>query len=282
MSQGQTSVAWAFDLTARGTLVGNITPPPGASVDFHHIYFQGALGTATEGIRGEKNIPAGSSNYSLDVPPGQYDVALRTYYLPAPQHSETKPYRVTIPPSVTTTLNFAESLGTAQAPVLVTGFLSNADVTRGQLWLEREDPLAPRVATAVDESLVNGRFDFALPYGLWRKVSISLSFGAESGSPSLVAQEPYLDAQVYHLYKRSNAPVLTVPANTTLSYGTELLSLVKTTLYFDVKEAQPTDPEILLSTRPPCCLAPTMRAASRAGMSTPPRMGPGPARASRR
>lgn len=95
MSQDRRASPGPFDLTARGHR--ETSPAPGASVDFHHIYFQGALGTATEGIRGEKNIPAGSSNHSLMFRLASMNVALRTYYLSPPPALEIWVHRVTIP-----------------------------------------------------------------------------------------------------------------------------------------------------------------------------------------
>ncbi|QSQ18554.1 endo-1,C4-beta-glucanase [Myxococcus landrumensis] len=247
MLQGQPSVSWSFDLTAQGTLAGTVTMPPTAAIRSHQLVFQGAIGTDTESSRGTVEVAARSA-YSFQLPPGQYDVFLRTYFQPGNHYSETKAYRVTIATGATTSHHFVEPLGTAQAPVLVTGFLSNADIVRGQMWLDRNETQVSHLAKAANSEMSNGRFDFTLPYGSWKKKSISLSFGADSSAPSLTSPASYLDAKVYRMYRGLNGSQLSVPADTTVSFGTELLQLVKTTLYFDVREATPAAPEILLST----------------------------------
>lgn len=246
MLQGQTNVSWTLDLTARGNLAGTVTMPPSASVKLHHLDFKGIYDTDTSGISGLVEVAARSS-YNLALPPGQYDVFLRTYFRPETQYSESVPYRVTVTAGATTTLNFAEPHGIAQAPVLVTGFLSNADLFRTQMWLERPMPPGALFPKAVDQSLENGRFDFTLPFGNWRKESISLTFSTDDNPENPSSPETFLDAKVHRIYRGGTGPLLTVPADTTVSFGTELMPLVKTTLYFDVREPSPASPEILLT-----------------------------------
>ncbi|WP_338864772.1 endo-1,C4-beta-glucanase [Myxococcus stipitatus] len=248
MLQGQNSVSWTFDLANKGNLAGAINFPPSASIASHEVRFQGIYGTATQGIEGRQPLQPRSA-YDIELPPGMYDVYLRTHFMAGPQYSDTKLYRVTVTTGATTSLNFTESLGTAQAPLLVTGFFSNADVDWARMGLVRVDPLAPFVTQAVDTSLENGRFDFSLPYGNWARDVIELSFiNGFTPTTSLVAGG-YLNANVSRQFTSQGNPPLVVPPDATVSFGTEVIPLVKTTLYFDVREASPTDPEILV-TRP--------------------------------
>ncbi|WP_201768983.1 endo-1,C4-beta-glucanase [Myxococcus stipitatus] len=234
---GPANVSWTENLPVPGHLVGTVSIAPTAPVSFHQVCFRGVAGTATALVLGERQVSAGGT-YDLELMPGQYDVYARTAIQSEGQYSETKAYRVTITSGATLTQNFAEAVGTAQAPLLVTGMYSNADLADAELLLKRQD--SAFVTEALDGTLTNGRFDFTLPQGTWRKGKVWLNFDNQTNP----AAPPY--ATVVRVYEAGGTPPLSVPANSTVSFGTETLKLVKTTLYFDVREANPTDPEIPL------------------------------------
>ncbi|WP_342380029.1 glycine-rich protein [Myxococcus stipitatus] len=234
---GPANVSWTENLPVPGHLVGTVSIAPSSPVSFHKIYFKGLAGTATAPISGEQQVAAGGA-YDLELFPGQYDVYARTAIQSEGQYSDTKVYRVTITSGATVTQNFADAVGTAQAPLLVTGMYSNADLSDADMSLKRQE--SGFATEAFDGALTNGRFDFTLPHGTWRKSHVWLNFDNETNP----AAPRY--ATVVRKYEVGGAPPLAVPANSTVSFGTETLKLVKTTLYFDVREANPTDPEIPL------------------------------------
>ncbi|WP_241758370.1 endo-1,C4-beta-glucanase [Myxococcus landrumensis] len=234
---GPASVSWTENLPVPGRLVGTVSIAPGAPVSFHNVNFQGVAGTATAPILGERQVPAGGS-YDIELFPGQYDVYARTAIQSQGQYSDTKVYRVTITAGATLTQNFTDAVGTAQAPLLVTGMYSNADLADADMTLKRQE--AGPATEAFDGALTNGRFDFTLPYGTWRKSHVWLNFDNET-NPALPVY-----GTVSRKYEVGGSPPLVVPANSTVSFAPETLKLVKTTLYFDVREANATDPEIPL------------------------------------
>ncbi|WP_338868459.1 endo-1,C4-beta-glucanase [Myxococcus stipitatus] len=236
---GPANVSWTENLPATGHLVGTVSIAPSSPVSFHEVYFQGVVGTGTALVNGMRQVPVGGT-YDLELVPGQYDVYARTAIQSEGQYSDTKAYRVTITSGATLTQNFTDPVGTAQAPLVVTGLYSNADLSDADLSLKRQDASQVLETDAFDGALTNGRFDLTLPHGVWRKSQLRLNFSNETHPSS----PHYVD--VFRKYDVGGSPPLTVPANSTVSFGTETLTLVKTTLYFDVREANPTDPEIPL------------------------------------
>ncbi|NOK15974.1 endo-1,C4-beta-glucanase [Corallococcus carmarthensis] len=239
--QGPTSVNWQIDLTNTGQLHGALAISPSSAVSSHSVYYQGVGGTATSGISGNKYLSA-NSPYSIDLPPGAYDVYLRTYFLPGSQNSTTKSYRVTLAAGASSTLDFIETQGTGQVPLTVSGFYTNADIASFQLGHQRTDP-APGLSTyGYDYTLKNGAFESLLSPGNWKRYYLSLSL--YDNSNPLFPLNAYVQRQYYN---DSSAPWVAVAPGATVSLGAENVTLVKTTAYFDVQESSAEAPEIPLS-----------------------------------
>ncbi|WP_158620117.1 endo-1,C4-beta-glucanase [Corallococcus sicarius] len=238
--QGPASVSWQIDLTNTGQLSGQVAISPSAAVAYHYIYFQG-VGGATSGIYGNKYLPA-NTPYSIDLPPGAYDVYLQTHFQQGNQSTTTKSSRVTLNAGTTSTLDFIETQGTGQVPMTVSGFYSNADVSSFQLGYSRVDPAPGLSTTAYDYTLENGRFEPLLSPGNWKRTALYLRLNDQS-NPALP-----LNAYVQRsYYNDSSVPLVAVAPSATVSLGAENVTLVKTTAYFDVQEASPEAPEIPLS-----------------------------------
>ncbi|AGC47009.1 hypothetical protein MYSTI_05733 [Myxococcus stipitatus DSM 14675] len=240
MLQGASNLAWTIDLSDTGHVAGTLSVPPGATVVYHQLHVSGVQGTGTEGISAVRQVPAGAS-FHLELPSGPYDLYLRTQFSTGPQYSDTKSYRVTVTTGATTSLNFTDPMGTARIPLLVGGFLSNADVTSAEVHLMREDPPPGLVTQASSDALVNGQVDLLVPSGSWRQHVLNLSF--QDVSNPAVEHTAVLSR---HSLGNSSPPV-SVAGGSTVNFGPWPVSLVKTTLYFDVKEASPEAPETLLS-----------------------------------
>ncbi|AGC47093.1 hypothetical protein MYSTI_05817 [Myxococcus stipitatus DSM 14675] len=237
---GQNTVSWVVDLSNTGHLAGTLDIDPGAPVSFHKLFFKGVGTLEGPGPSGDIQLSA-RAPYNLELPPGLYDVYLRTYYLPDNQSSDSKAHRVTITTGGTTSLNFSDPLGAAQVPLLISGLLSNADLTQARMFLARHDLLASVHTEAESTTLTNGRLEFLLPHGDWKRERISLSF-IDDTQPAAP-----LNAWVHRSYHTGTPPPVTVPAFSTVSFSTELIPLVRTRLYFDVRESSATAPEILFT-----------------------------------
>ncbi|QSQ14176.1 glycine-rich protein [Myxococcus landrumensis] len=240
MLQGTSSLSWTIDLSDTGHVAGTIAVPPGVTVLYHQLYVKGVQGTGTAGIDAVRQVSAGAS-YDLELPPGPYDIYLRTQFSAGPQYSDTKSYRVTVTTGATTPLNFTDPMGTARIPLLVGGFLSNADVTSAEVLLMREDPPPGLATQAHSDVLVNGRLDLLVPSGSWRQRVLSLYFHDVS-NPAVE------HTSVVSRHSLGNiSPLVPVAGGSTVSFSPQPVTLVRTTLYFDVQEASPGAPETLLS-----------------------------------
>ncbi|WP_375754457.1 endo-1,C4-beta-glucanase [Corallococcus exercitus] len=239
--QGPASVSWQIDLTNTGQLSGQVGISPGTAVTYHYVYFQGVSSTPTSGISGSKYITA-NSPYSIDLPPGTYDVFLRTYFQQGTQYTVTKSSRVTIAAGATSTLDFIETQGAGQVPLTVSGFYSNADISSFQLGVMRKDPSPGLTNYGYDYRLQNGRFEPLLSPGTWQRSNLYLSL-YNASNPAVP-----LNASVQRTYYAdSSVPVVAVAPGATVSLGAENVTLVKTTAYFDVQESSPEAAEIPLS-----------------------------------
>lgn len=238
--QGPANVSWQIDLTNTGQLSGQVAISPGTEVSHHYVQFQGVGGTATSGIYGNKYVAA-NSPYSIDLPPGEYDVYLQTYFRQGSQVTSTKPSRVTLTAGGTSTLNFTETQGAGRIPLTVSGFYSNADISSFQMGLMRKDPGQGFTTYGYDYQPRNGQFEPWLSPGSWQRSSLYMSLYNSSQTAPLNA---YVQR---NYYADSSVPVVAVAPGATVSLGAENVTLVKTTAYFDVQEASPEAPEIPLS-----------------------------------
>lgn len=227
LSPGQASVSWPIDLTNKGTLAGNIALTPGSSISSQSVNFRGVYSTPSYGTNGSKPV-ATNGSYTFDLPPGQYDVYLRSDF--TSQYVETKASRITITAGSTTTQNFVEALGTGQAPLNVGGFFTNADLSYAYLSVRGEDSSAPFQASASDWSPIIGQVNFLLTSGVWKRSSLSLGLDNLS-DPQLPLHANYTR---YHHTDSSVLPVAVVPEGVQ-SLGAEEVTLVRSNAYFYVK-----------------------------------------------
>ncbi|QSQ14093.1 endo-1,C4-beta-glucanase [Myxococcus landrumensis] len=240
MLQGQNTASWTVDLSTTGHLAGIIDVAPGVTVAHHKLYYRGVVTQAGNGPSGERQL-APRSSYDLELPPGQYDVYLRTVFLPGIHYSDSKSHRLTITTGATTSLDFADPLGTARVPLLIGGMLSNADLTSARMSLIRHEPLSYLQSSAVAPSLSNGLFEFLVPHGTWRRGTLTLTF-EDTSNPAAP-----LNASVARAYHSDNALRVPVPAFQTVDLSTEVVPLVRTKLYLDVQEPDPAAPEVLFT-----------------------------------
>jgi hypothetical protein len=229
LTTGGQTVSWAIDLTNTGQLAGAIDLDPGPEAYSESVYFQGVYNTSSAGISGSRSVTADA--YAIDLPPGEYDVFLRSYFSSPNGYLETKTRRVAVAAGAATTLDFVEGLGTAQAPLVIDGFFSNESLNSSQMMIEHVDPSTSRPGSAYTFSPVDGRFDFPVTAGNWRRNRIILGLYDQT-DPQLPLQ-----ANVYHYhYSDADAPPTPVAAGATASLGTEQVTLVKSNAYLSVKE----------------------------------------------
>ncbi|WP_338864773.1 endo-1,C4-beta-glucanase [Myxococcus stipitatus] len=240
MLQGPSNVSWTLDISNTGHVAGSISAPPGVTVQYHQLFVKGVQSTVTAGINAVRQVAAGAS-YDLELPPGPYDIYLRTQFSMSPRYSDTKSYRVTVTTGATTPLNFNDAMGTARLPVVVGGFLSNADIFEAQALLTRKGPAPGLETQAATDLLANGRMDFLVPSGNWKQEMLLLSF-RDTSNPAV----EHTSTLIRHPLG-NNAPLLPVAGGATATFSPQPMSLVRTTLYFDVQEPSPSAPEALLS-----------------------------------
>lgn len=234
-------VTWDIDLNDTGELSGAIDVSPAAPGRSWSVSFAGIYGTPSYGLSGTKYVGEGDA-YALDLPPGDYDVAL-TMNFSSPSHSSrTQARRVTVAAGQVTPLDFVEALGTGQVSLSVDGSFSSAHIDWASMQLSRVEPWSSLQAYAQHYSPTGGRFDFSLADGTWKTAWLQLGLYDLS--------DPFLPLNVnfyrYH-YDDADAPPTAVPAGATVSLGTEAVTLVKATAFFDVKEPTAGGPAIPLS-----------------------------------
>jgi hypothetical protein len=240
--EGEDTVSWEIDLVNTGQLSGVIQVSPSARVDHHIVYFTGAYGTPAFGTNGMVEVPA-NGTYGIDLPPGGYHVYLMTYLKSPYQTFDTKSYQVTLTAGATTTLDFTEPLGTAQVSLSMSGVFSNAWLLRQpDLRLELDTPPGPGFpASAWSPEQAGGQYSFLLPSGKWKRREVYLSF-RDASNP----QVPLRSSFSRQYDNDSSIPSVPVSPGTTVSLGTESLTFVKSTVWLDVREATPGEPETLL------------------------------------
>jgi hypothetical protein len=239
--QGQSGASWAIDLTDKGTLGGDVAFTSVASASSHQVYFQGVYGTSAQGVSGSKQVSANGS-YAIDLPPGQYDVYLRSNFPSQNSTSDTRSYRVTVASGAASTQDFVDTLSLGQVPWVVKGFFSSDDLSWARSELRRKDPSPGLQTQAYSDMPANGQFGFSLTSGEWRRSSVQLELQDYSN--------PQLPLNVdYYRYYYNDEDVLPVTASAgfPVYLGAEEVTLVKSNIYFDVQEATSLAPEILLS-----------------------------------
>jgi hypothetical protein len=153
---GPADVSWEIDLlTSTGALAGEIELTTGTPISYHYVYVSGVPNTDTQGIGGAQYVPA-NGTYAFDLPPGEYDVFLRTYF-PLSGHSDTPRSRVTIATGLTSTRDFIETLGTGQVPLVVSGFFTNSHLRSSSMSVSRQG--LNQYAMASQYTLANGLFE---------------------------------------------------------------------------------------------------------------------------
>jgi hypothetical protein len=239
--QGTANVNWQLDLTNMGQLAGSIALTPGTNIDYHTLLIHGVYNTPTEGIFSYRDVSP-NGTYSINLPPGDYDVYMETEFTSPAHRSSTEWYRVTLAAGSTTPLNFTETLGTGKVSLSVSGFFSNEDLSSSEVQLLNTDS---GQTAAHHYTLVNDQFEFSLVPGSWKRCGLNLGL-YDNSNPQIPLNAVLYRSPLDPLDVISDPPV-TVLAGATVDLGTEEVTLVRTTAYFDVQEASATDPEILLS-----------------------------------
>jgi hypothetical protein len=240
VSAGGASVSWSLDLTDTGTLAGDIELTA-SDISYHYVQIQGIYGTPSEGVYASTQATANDA-YTIDLPPGDYHVYLSTYFTTHNQMVATSSRLVSVAAGATSTLDFLETLGHANAPLTLSGFFTTSDLSSARLNLSGLDPGSSSQAHAYSYVTENGQFEFSLPSGTWKRSQIDLSL-YDLSDPQLPLNNQFYR---YHYDDGDVWPVFVTPG-VPAYLGAEEVTLVKTNVYFDVQEATPEAPEILLS-----------------------------------
>jgi hypothetical protein len=225
---GDQNVGWELD-TSKGQLVVDVDAVPGAVS--RRVYFYGVSGSAS--ISGSKSVGVDLASFSLELPPGPYDVYVRTYVASGYQYFETKPSRVEVKPNEASPVDLGEALGYGQMPLSVSGFFSREDIDSAQIYLRRVNPGA--VSTyAYSNAVAGGGFDFTLGADDWKRDGLYLGL-SDLSDPDL----PLNNSFRRYYYNVASAPAVDVPAGATVDLGTEAVTLVKANAYLRVQSGGP-------------------------------------------
>ncbi|HEU4412787.1 MAG TPA: hypothetical protein VFS43_46515 [Polyangiaceae bacterium] len=240
LSGGQNHVGWEVDLATKGQLSGIIDVDSPFAASSRHVNFYGVGGTPASGLNGQKYVAPNAGLYTLDLPPGQYDVFLRTYFSSPDHFSDTKAYRVAVGAGSTTPQDFVETLGTGRVPLLVgpqNGFFSDADLSSAQMQLTHSNPGSTFTTYAYAYTLqhpaTGSQFDFALAGGSWRRQALFFNM-YDASAPELPLD---VDFSRYH-YADPDVPAVTVAPGQATDLGAEVLTLVKANAYLEVSEPE--------------------------------------------
>ncbi|MCP3166406.1 endo-1,C4-beta-glucanase [Myxococcus sp. QH3KD-4-1] len=240
LHQAPASVSWQFDFSSRGQLVGAVRVAPATRLGTHSLSFRGTSPSST-GINGSRSVPT-NGDYSVELPSGTYELMLRTYFTSPSQYSDSKPYSVTITPGTQARLDFTESLGTAHSALDVGGFFSNTSLSNVSMHLQRMEPGVNSYGGAWSSAPTNGQFVFQLNPGTWKKQQLTYQL-FDTTHPL----EPLGVTTYRGYYTQGGGSPTNVPAGATVGLETESVTLVRSKAYFDVKEALPDSPQILVS-----------------------------------
>jgi hypothetical protein len=224
------SVSWTIDLTNTGTVQGQITthvPPGSAAVPTSfYVYYAGAS-TATSGIYGNTQATPTVPLYSLAVPPGAYDVFVRSYYSSPSQYSDTTPVRITVPAGAAVIHDITNDLAVARVALNVDGFYTKASLASA--FSRLRGPQYERYAGAFQ--LTNQQFEQVVPPGPWQLYETDISLSDQS-NPALP-----INTAIYRIsYNDPASTPATLSAGGDTSLGSASFTLVKSNVYFDVVE----------------------------------------------
>lgn len=239
MTGGGAHVDWGVDLATKGQLSGTVDVDSPYATSQRYVYFYGVGGTPTAGLSGQKYVSPTSSSYTLELPPGQYDVFLRTYFSSPNHFSDTASSRIEVVVGSTTQRDFIETVGVAHVPLLVgpeNGFFSAADVSAPQMQLTHSSPGSAVTTYAYNYSLqhppTGSQFDFALAGGSWRRQALLFRL-VDMSDPALPLD---VDFRRYH-YSDPDVAAVTVNPGEIADLGAEALTLVKANAFLEVSKA---------------------------------------------
>ena len=238
LSAGDASVSWSVDLTTTSSLEGTITHtlPPGSAVHaYDYVYYSGAS-PSNSGVYGSRYVGSGSSTYSINLPPGDYDVHLQSYFNNPSQYISSPTTRVTV--SGTTIKDFDTSFGVGRHTLDVSGFFGLSDIDSSGSQLRAPD----YSRYAYNYQRTGAGWDHTLPVGSWQPYYTYLQI-YDSSDPDLVINNTIYR---YH-YNDPDMPLTNVTASGVASLGTESVKLVKSNVYFDVVEPEGHVGDILIS-----------------------------------
>jgi hypothetical protein len=230
LSQGSTNVSWTVDLSNTGALQGSIAlaMPSGstAAPSSYQIYYQGAS-SATSGINGTLAVDPAQSSYALALTPGDYDIFMRAYLSSPSQYFDTVRTRVSIVAGVTLLKDFTPGLGVVREPLSVGGFFSVADLSAAQAFIR--GPEYEFYSGSFERS--GAGFIHTAPAGTWQPSYTYVSLNNQS-NPAL----PLSSAIYKYTYNAAEAAPVTLPAGGDVSLAGAAFTLVRSNVYFDVKE----------------------------------------------
>lgn len=239
-SAGSASASWTIDVNNTGRLNATISAlfPPGATVSQYQVHYRG-VSSSSSGVSGIINVPASSSSGFADLPPGEYDVYLRTYFASPYSFSDSAIQRDTVITGAVTERSFVETYENVQAPLSIGGFYSNADVTSSFSYLLAH----PGSRLAYVSPMNASGFQHRLPSGNWRRHYIYTSI-----QKSVVGS--IINNAIYK-YDYSNSAIA-VPGSG--SFASDAMTLSRASVYFDVVEPagstgqiQASNPELRLT-----------------------------------
>jgi len=230
LSQGPADVSWTIDLTNTGNLQGSIdlveAPASTAAASLYTVIYEGAS-TTTSGIFGTIQVDAGLPFYAASLTPGDYDVYLRTYLSSPSQYFETRRDRVTVTSGRTLVKDFTNELGVARLALNVKGFFGLADLSSAQSTLR--GPQYEYRSTV--QQIVDGAFIHTVPAGVWQPYYSYISINRQSTTALPINTQMYK-----YYYSGSEGSPVTLAGGADVALGERTLTLVRSNLYFDVKE----------------------------------------------